>query len=101
MQLRVPTLEGQEGQDVVAGVRPEDLHIVDGAAAGTGSLTASVELLESVGSEAFIHARSGNWKLIARAAPYDLPAIGTHITLQPAPDRLHFFDAQTGTRLGP
>ncbi len=98
-QLRVPALEAQEGQDIVAGVRPEDLHLVDGAAAATGSLVATVELLESVGSEAFIHARSGNWKLIARAAPYNLPAIGARITLQPAPDRMHFFDAQTGKRL--
>jgi ABC-type sugar transport system ATPase subunit len=62
-------------------------------------LAAIVELLESVGSEAFIHARSGNWKLIARASPYNLPSIGARITLQPAPDRIHFFDAQTGKRL--
>ena len=64
-----------------------------------GSLTGTVELLESVGSEAFIHATSGGWKLIARASPYNLPAIGARITLQPAPDRIHFFDAQTGKRL--
>ena len=60
---------------------------------------ATVELLESVGSEAFVHATSGGWKLIARASPYNLPALGARITLQPAPDRIHFFDAQTGKRL--
>jgi hypothetical protein len=52
-----------------------------------------------VGSEAFVHARSGNWKLIARASPYNLPPIGARITLQPAPDRIHYFDVQTGKRL--
>jgi hypothetical protein len=52
-----------------------------------------------VGSEAFIHATSGGWKLIARTSPYNLPAVGARITLQPAPDRIHFFDAQTGKRL--
>ena len=95
VQLRLPTVKAQAGQEIVAGVRPEDLHVV----AGDGSLTGTVELLESVGSEAFIHATSGGWKLIARSSPYNLPAVGARITLQPAPDRMHFFDAQTGKRL--
>jgi multiple sugar transport system ATP-binding protein len=99
-QLRIPTLAGQAGQEIVAGVRPEDLHVVDGAAA-PGSLAGTVELVESVGSEAFVHATSGGWKLIARSSPYNLPSIGARITLQPAPDRIHFFDAQTGKRLEP
>jgi multiple sugar transport system ATP-binding protein len=95
VQLRLPAVKASAGQEIVAGVRPEDLHIVE----GPGSLTGTVELLESVGSEAFIHATSGGWKLIARSSPYNLPAVGARITLQPAPDRLHFFDAQTGKRL--
>ena len=98
-QLRLPTVKAQAGQEIVAGVRPEDLHVVDGSTVPGGSLTGTVELLESVGSEAFIHATSGGWKLIARSSPYNLPAVGARITLQPAPDRLHFFDAQTGKRL--
>jgi multiple sugar transport system ATP-binding protein len=95
VQLRLPAVQASAGQEIVAGVRPEDLHRVDGA----GNLTGTVELLESVGSEAFIHATSGGWKLIARSSPYNLPAVGARITLQPAPDRIHFFDAQTGKRL--
>jgi multiple sugar transport system ATP-binding protein len=98
-QLRVPMLKVQAGQEIVAGVRPEDLHVVDSAA--EGSLDATVELIESVGSEAFIHATSGGWKLIARSSPYGLPTVGARITLQPAPQRVHFFDAQTGQRLEP
>jgi multiple sugar transport system ATP-binding protein len=98
-QLRLPTVKAQAGQEIVAGVRPEDLHVVESSAAPGGSLTGTVELLESVGSEAFIHATSGGWKLIARSSPYNLPAVGARITLQPAPDRIHFFDAQTGKRL--
>jgi multiple sugar transport system ATP-binding protein len=97
-QLRIPPLPGQPGQEIVAGVRPEDLHIVEGAGAA-GALAGTVELIESVGSEAFVHATSGRWKLIARASPYNLPALGATIALQPAPERLHFFDAQTGKRL--
>jgi multiple sugar transport system ATP-binding protein len=98
VQLRLPKLAAQAGQEIVAGVRPEDLHVLTGASA-PGALTGTVELIESVGSEAFIHATSGGWKLIARASPYNLPALGATITLQPAPDRIHFFDTQTGQRL--
>ena len=98
VQLRVPGIQAPDGQEVVAGIRPEDLHTTADPKMDDG-LAAIVELLESVGSEAFIHARSGNWKLIARASPYNLPSIGARITLQPAPDRIHFFDAQTGKRL--
>jgi len=101
VELQLPALTKQAGaeagREIVAGVRPEDLHVVAGTV--RGALTGTVELIESVGSEAFIHASSGGWKLIARASPYNLPAIGATITLQPAPDRIHFFDAQTGKRL--
>jgi len=98
-QLRLPTVKAQAGQEIVAGVRPEDLHIVESSAAPGGGLTGTVELLESVGSEAFIHATSGGWKAIARSTPHNLPAIGTRIALRPAPDRIHFFDARTSQRL--
>jgi multiple sugar transport system ATP-binding protein len=97
-QLSLPALSGQSGQEIVAGVRPEDLHIIDGDGTA-GRLTGTVELIESVGSEAFVHVTSGGWKLIARSSPYNLPALGARIALQPAPERLHFFDAQTGKRL--
>jgi multiple sugar transport system ATP-binding protein len=98
VQLRLTAVQAQAGQEIVAGVRPEDLHVAGTAAPG-GSLTGTVELIESVGSEAFIHATSGGWRLIARSSPYNLPAVGARITLQPAADRIHFFDAQTGKRL--
>jgi multiple sugar transport system ATP-binding protein len=98
VQLPLPALKTPAEQEIVVGVRPEDLHVVaDGAP--SGSLTGTVELIESVGSEAFIHVTSGGWKAIARSTPHNLPAIGTRIALRPAPDRIHFFDARTSQRL--
>ena len=97
-KLRIPALRGQPGQEIVAGIRPEDLHIVDDPGAAD-ALTGTVELIESVGSEAFVHATSGGWRLIARSSPYQLPVLGASIKLQPAADRMHFFDAQSGQRL--
>jgi multiple sugar transport system ATP-binding protein len=98
-QLSIPALEAQAGQEIVAGIRPEDLHIVEAAAAG--ALAGTVELVESIGSEAFIHVNCGAWKLIARSSPYNLPAVGTRVALQPAAERIHFFEAGSGKRLEP
>ncbi|HKU17638.1 MAG TPA: sn-glycerol-3-phosphate ABC transporter ATP-binding protein UgpC [Steroidobacteraceae bacterium] len=98
-QLHVAKLSAHTDQEIVAGVRPEDVHVVADADAAGESLEATVELVESVGSEAFIHATRGGWKLIARTSPYNLPSIGARIKLRPAPDRIHYFDAQTGKRL--
>jgi multiple sugar transport system ATP-binding protein len=98
VQLQIPTLKAQPGQEIVAGVRPEDLHIVEDGAP-QGALAATVELVESIGSEAFVHARSGAWPVIGRSSPYNLPPIGARITLRAEPARIHFFDAQTGKRL--
>ena len=99
VQLHLPNVQAQAGQEIVAGVRPEDLHVVAGTAASGDSLAGTVDLIESVGSEAFIHVTSGSWKAIARSTPHNLPALGARIALQPAPDRIHFFEAQTGKRL--
>lgn len=99
--LPVPPMPSQRGKEVIAGIRPEDLHRVDASSAPNSiRLTVAVELIESIGNEAFIHGRSGAWPVIARSSPYNLPAIGTSITLQVAPERIHFFDTQSGVRLG-
>jgi multiple sugar transport system ATP-binding protein len=99
-QLPVPQVQGRPGQEIVAGVRPEDLHRVDSARAPDGiRLTVSVELIESIGNEAFIHTRAGKWPIIVRSSPYDLPEVGQSITLQTTPQRMHFFDAQSGKRV--
>jgi multiple sugar transport system ATP-binding protein len=80
---------------VVLGVRPEHLRI----AAGEGALQAQVELVEPVGSEAFVHLRSGEQMLVVRMAPEGVPAVGDAVALHIDSTRLHFFDAQTGERL--
>lgn len=88
------------GRPVVVGIRPEDLQRVDGASPpGNIRLAVLVDLIETVGNEAFIHASVGAWRIIVRSSPYHLPPLGSTITLQVAPDRLHFFDAESGERI--
>ena len=81
-------------RDVVLGVRPEHLLPVDG-----DGLEARVEVVEAVGSEAYLHLDFAGQKLVSRLAPADLPAPGDGIRLRPDPRRLHFFDPQDGRRL--
>ena len=88
------------GRPIVVGIRPEDLQRVDGVgSAGNIRLSVLVDLIETVGNEAFIHASVGAWRIIVRSSPYHLPPLGSTITLQVAPDRLHFFDAESGERM--
>jgi multiple sugar transport system ATP-binding protein len=88
------------GRPVVVGIRPEDLQRVDGASPpGNIRLGVLVDLIETVGNEAFIHASVGSWRVIVRSSPYDLPPLGSTITLQVLPERLHFFDAESGERI--
>jgi multiple sugar transport system ATP-binding protein len=99
-------LQGFVGREVVAGIRPEDLQRVKPAGKGGDiqiqasiQIQVVVDLIESVGNESFIHARSGSWLLVARGSPHDLPAIGAALTLYVAPEKVHFFDATTGARI--
>jgi multiple sugar transport system ATP-binding protein len=88
------------GKPIVVGIRPEDLQRVDGASpVGNIRLSVLVDLIETVGNEAFIHASAGAWRIIVRSSPYHLPPLGSTITLQVAPERLHFFDAESGQRI--
>jgi multiple sugar transport system ATP-binding protein len=100
--LDTPALREHRGREVVAGIRPEDLHRIDPNAAGQGTrLEATIELVEAIGNEAYLHARCGSWPVVARTAPSNLPNIGDRIRLRPDPQRMHFFDAADGRRVEP
>jgi multiple sugar transport system ATP-binding protein len=98
--LPIAPATGLRGREIVVGARPEDVQRV-GAPEARGSvhLTATVELVEAIGNEAFIHARIGGWPLVVRSAPHNLPELGAQVSLHIAPERMHFFDAQSGERL--
>jgi multiple sugar transport system ATP-binding protein len=85
------------GEDLTLGVRPEDLSL----AAKDEGIPATVELLEELGSDAYLHAtvRGGDQILVARVDPKSPPAKGTDVWLAPANDNLHWFDTATGVRL--
>jgi multiple sugar transport system ATP-binding protein len=84
---------------VAIGVRPEDLSLV-----GDGQgVDVTVELVEELGSDAFLHASVNGGGdgdlLVARVDPKHPPRKGEKVTLAPRADHLHWFDAQSGVRV--
>lgn len=82
------------GHDVVLGVRPE--HIQPARLGEPVALEATIEALEPVGNEVFLHLRYAALTLTLRVPPQELPGIGESLPLAVQPDRLHVFNAISG-----
>jgi len=91
---------GKNGRRVVVGIRPE--NVIDAANPGKGEtarITAEVEIVEPLGYEVVVHARSGDELLVAKLEPHHIPKMGDKIDLILELDTLHLFDAETEKRL--
>ena len=91
-------LRTHRDREIVAGVRPEDFYR-ERTAPNDVVVEGAVELVESVGSESFLHVRHGTQILIARIKPTGLPTIGTRLKLHAPDNKILFFDGATGRRL--
>ncbi|MDX1547025.1 MAG: sn-glycerol-3-phosphate ABC transporter ATP-binding protein UgpC [Rhodothermales bacterium] len=87
---------------VVLGIRPEDLAVAGGPqrAGPTAEATLTLDVVEPLGNEVLVYARTPRQQLIARVPPQPLPAPGEPLHLALALDRLHFFDAETEEAIG-
>jgi multiple sugar transport system ATP-binding protein len=90
-------LRAYAGGSVTLGIRPESLYAPRGrpADAQLGMGTFTVEGVEPLGNEIFVHARAGEHRVTARVAPQPLPAPGEPLELAFDLGRLHFFDPET------
>jgi multiple sugar transport system ATP-binding protein len=90
------------GRGVVMGVRPEDIEVTSTAAPtspGSSRVDARVDLVEPLGNETFVHTTVGSHAITARAEGRELPEVESSVALQFDPQRLHWFDAESGDRL--
>ncbi|RXR07229.1 ABC transporter ATP-binding protein [Pseudoxanthomonas composti] len=90
---------GVLGQPLVVGVRPEDLHLAQ--ADEPGAFQATLDNVEPVGNEIFLHLQAHGLDLIARIPPRSLPAPGAAVWLRLDSARLHYFDPATEARIEP
>lgn len=85
-------LVGRSGQSVIAGLRPEDLHLQP---QGGGSFPATVEVREPLGNETLVHWNSALGTLVSRVPGQESPSVGSEAQLHYAFAKLHLFDATT------
>jgi multiple sugar transport system ATP-binding protein len=91
-------LAAHHGRAVTLGVRPEDLALT---AAGPGAgFDATVDVREPLGNEVLLYWSTAAGALVSRFAGYEGPAVGERVRLHAAFDRLHWFDAASGTAIG-
>ena len=90
------------GRAVIMGVRPEDIDIVPDGVSGServATVRVRLDVVEPLGSEAFLSARIGAKEITARVPPRGLPAAGSEVELVFNRERLHFFDGESGETL--
>ena len=91
------TLAAYQDQAVIFGLRPEDLHdklFISDAPLGS-VVTASVEVVEPMGSEVYLHLKVGQHALVARVGPHNRPEVNQDLDLVFDMGKAHFFDSQT------
>jgi multiple sugar transport system ATP-binding protein len=96
---RIPTggaaVNGHER--LVVGLRPESVEL-----AGDG-VPARVTVVEELGADAYVFCSGevggSDARLVARADPRRIPAIGDRVSLRVHGEDAHFFDPETGARL--
>ncbi len=90
------------GKEIIMGIRPED--IIDRIYAQIGQveniIQATVEAEEPMGSENYIHAKTGKNKLIMRTKGSNRVKMGDELELLFNLGKIHFFEKETGERIG-
>jgi ABC-type sugar transport system ATPase subunit len=88
--------------EVVIGVRPEDLRFDGTSPQGVAGIPATVSVVESLGHERHVVCRLADQQLVIvrQDAHESAPAEESTIHLVADPGALHVFDAVAGTRIG-
>jgi multiple sugar transport system ATP-binding protein len=87
----------ERGTPVILGIRPEDVTLRNSG----GSTAAAISLVEPMGSSTIVYTRIGeNLVAIEMGKDTDL-GVGSAVSLEIEPNRLHLFDAATGNSLAP
>ena len=94
--LALPAAAPRAGE-LVLGLRPEHVELIQGGGAGW---PLRVEALEMLGAERLVYGRLGEAQFIVRIdATLTAPRVGDTVPLQASPAHLHWFDAATQRRV--
>ncbi len=87
------------GSSVTVGLRPEDISEHADADSAAVAMPAVVDVMEPLGSEAFLYGTTAGHAIIARVNARARMAIGEQVTLQANMEHMHIFDAASGINL--
>ncbi|MCY3738895.1 MAG: sn-glycerol-3-phosphate ABC transporter ATP-binding protein UgpC [Gemmatimonadaceae bacterium] len=106
VQLPLPAsqaggLGDHAGQEVVLGIRPEDIHDPATMAPGVDAIEieATVEVVEPMGNEVFLYLTTGRSSFVARVDPLHVPAVEQRVRLAVEIGKAHYFDRETEVSL--
>jgi multiple sugar transport system ATP-binding protein len=95
--IRLPNPVTETDNDLVFGMRPEDVDIAQGGALpGQVDLPAVVEVIEPLGADTLVFTTMSGHPVAARVRPDIRPAPGTEIILRLNLKRAHLFNAASG-----
>jgi multiple sugar transport system ATP-binding protein len=89
---------GDRDGEVVLGIRPEDIYdkVYATNASPDNTLTATVEVVEPMGSESYIYLTTGKTPFVARFDTHDQVEVNTDIELVFDMSKAHLFDPTSG-----
>jgi multiple sugar transport system ATP-binding protein len=107
IQVRIPArfneaLKNHTGKSVVLGIRPEDIHDpmhFRSEAGGGQEVSATVEVIEPMGSDIYLYLTTGKTPFIANVEPDVKAEIDDKKKLVFNMDKAHFFDSETEENL--
>ncbi|MDB4349848.1 sn-glycerol-3-phosphate ABC transporter ATP-binding protein UgpC [Omnitrophica bacterium] len=93
----MPALEDYLGKPVIFGIRSEDIYdkLFVTEAPPENTITASVEVIEPMGSEVYLYLTTGLHSFIAKVGGHASPVINQDMDLVFDMSKIHFFDKDT------
>ena len=99
-EVRIDLPQEKSGQlaeckeDIVVGLRPEDLKVTSEHVAGK-TIQGTVEVVEPIGNETYVDFNSGSFNLIAAVGRKTRIRPHSTLVIEPNSDNLHLFDTQS------
>lgn len=90
-------IQGFRDKDVIFGIRPEDIYdkIFAQDARPEFTITATVDMVEPMGSEIYLYLNAGNNSFVARVSNQDTATVNQDLQVVFDMSKAHFFDPQT------
>ena len=92
-------LDAFTGSAIIAGIRPEDIKVANEQSNPQSIISARVELVESLGSESYLHLSYNGMHMTARVLSETALIAGSTAEIELDTRKLHLFDAASGEAL--